>query len=273
MKKTLILLAILFPLPLPAQEVRYYDVEVILFENLDPAARQSEIWPESVELELDERTIEIGQPWPGPFPDEYEPRLSFKPLPSATYQLNEQARKIDESPTRRVLLHTAWRQPGMPQDMALKVHFQRHIPTGPEPMAETEMATEGESSPAAVLGAPPEEGDLEGLIQVMLARYLHVKADIVFRPKLPETATLSEDVPEGFQPLPAATYDVMKSSEIPESIEASGELGDTEEPVVAEQRPVVYHLNQIRRRMRSRELHYLDHPVIGMLIRITPYEG
>ncbi len=273
MKKTLILLTLLLPLTLPAQEVRYYDVEVILFENLDPAARQSEIWPESVELVPDDRTIEIGQPWPGPFPDEYEPRLSFKPLPAGAYQLNEQARKIDESPTRRVLLHTAWRQPGMPQDTALKVHLQRHIPAGPEPMAEPEMATEGESSPASISGIPPEEGDLEGLIQVMLARYLHVKANIVFRPKLPEPATLPEDVPEGFQPLPAATYDTMESPEIRGATGESGEFGDAEEPVVAEQRPVVYHLNQIRRRMRSRELHYLDHPVIGMLIRITPYEG
>jgi hypothetical protein len=36
--------------------------------------------------------------------------------------------------------------------------------------------------------------------------------------------------------------------------------------------PVVYHLKQTRRRMRSRELHYLDNPVLGMLVLITPYE-
>ncbi len=271
MKKTLILLSLLLPLALHAQEVRYYDVEVILFENLDPAARQSEIWPESVELELDDRTIEIGHPWPGPFPAEYEPRLSFKPLPARVYQLNEQAQKIDESPSRRVLLHTAWRQPGMPQETALKVHFQRHIPAGPETLPESGSATV-ETTAVSTARVPPEEGELEGLIQVMLARYLHVKADIVFRPILPEPA-LPEDVPEGFQPLPAATRDTMESLGSPEPDDENGEFADTEEPVVTEQRPEVYHLDQIRRRMRSRELHYLDHPVIGMLIRITPYEG
>ena len=271
MKKTLILLAILFPLALPAQEVRYYDVEVVLFENLEPAARQSEIWPESVELEPDDRTIEIGQPWPGPFPDEYEPRLSFKPLPAGAYQLNEQAQMIDESPTRRVLLHTAWRQPGMPQDTALKVHFQRHIPAGPEPLVDTETASEDEGSSASAMGVPPEEGDLEGLIQVMLARYLHVKAEIVFRPKLPEPA-IPEVLPEGFQPLPATAYDSTIDAGSRKATDENSVFGYVDEPVVAEQRPVVYHLSQIRRRMRSRELHYLDHPVIGMLIRITPYE-
>jgi len=273
-KKTLILLSILFPLALSAQEVRYYDVEVILFENLDPAARQSENWPESVELELDDRTIEIGQPWPGPFPEEYEPKLSFKPLPPAAYQLNEQARKIDESPSRRVLLHTAWRQPGMPQETALKVHFQRHIPAGPDPVTEAETANETDSTttPASAAGVSPEEGDLEGLIQVMLARYLHVRADIVFRPKLP-AQTFPEALPAGFQPLPATSSDAMLSSAMPLSASETGESGDTEEPLEIEQRPVVYRLEQIRRRMRSRELHYLDHPVIGMLIRITPYES
>ncbi len=271
MKKTFLLLFLLFPLALPAQEVRYYDVEVILFENLDPAARQSEIWPESVELEPDDRTIEIGQPWPGPFPEEYEPSLSFKPLPASAYQLNEQAQKIADSPTRRILLHTAWRQPGMSQDAALKVHFQRHIPAGPETLPESGSAT-GESAEASPNGVPPEEGDLEGLIQVMLARYLHVKADIVFRPKRPEPAS-PENVPEGFRPLPVVTPDTRMLSESPEPTIENGEFTDTEEPLEAEQRPVVYHLDQIRRRMRSRELHYLDHPVIGMLIRITPYEG
>ena len=33
-----------------------------------------------------------------------------------------------------------------------------------------------------------------------------------------------------------------------------------------------YALNE-QRRMRSRKLHYLDHPEFGMLILITPYEA
>ena len=33
----------------------------------------------------------------------------------------------------------------------------------------------------------------------------------------------------------------------------------------------VYYLHQ-NRRMRSKETHYIDHPVMSMLVRITPYE-
>jgi hypothetical protein len=36
--------------------------------------------------------------------------------------------------------------------------------------------------------------------------------------------------------------------------------------------PIFYHLTESRR-MRSKELHYLDHPVLGVLLLVTPYEG
>ncbi len=265
MKKTLFLIALLLPAALPAQEVRYYDVEVILFENLDPAARASERWPESVELATDERTIEIGQPWPGPIPEGYDPALSFKPLPPERYQLTDQARKIDESPSRRLLMHTAWRQPGMPQDTALKVHIRQSIPAAAAPPASLDALPDAAAPETA--GVPPEAGELEGLIQVILARYLHVKADIVFRPEWSEPAQ-EAFLPDGFQPLPA---DNLAGATDAESPIATEQDTDTAIPLVT-RRPVVYHLNQMRRRMRSRELHYLDHPVIGMLIRITPVE-
>ena len=235
-KATLILLLSLFCASVTAQETRYYDVEIILFENLDPQAPLSENWPASVELELPpEKVIKIGQPYPGPIPKEFNPKYTFKPLRANEYRLNEQAAKIEESESRRVLLHTGWRQPGMPKDTALSVYFNRQIPAA-IPVAENTIEVEGEASKPA--WRTPEAGNLEGLIKVILARYLHVSADIVFRPQL---ATAEKDI-----------YAMEK----------------TEDTI----QPVVYRLKQTRRRMRSRELHYLDNPVIGMLIMITPFE-
>ncbi|NNF97006.1 MAG: hypothetical protein HKM94_08785 [Halobacteria archaeon] len=217
------------------EEIRYYDVEVILFENLDNIARQSENWPSSVELELPETLIEIGQPYPGPIPKEYQPRLTFKPLAKKDLQLQKQVTSINKSESRRVLLHTGWRQPGMPREKALSVYFKRAIPGTSPSSVETEVA----GDPLAMSRlAQPQAGELEGMIKVILSRYLHVETDIVFRPQREE---LQEDI-------------------------FSLELLDKVD------QPVVYRLNQIRRRMRSRELHYLDNPVIGMLVLITPYE-
>ena len=220
-----------------AEEIRYYDVEVVLFENLDTASRQGENWPTSVELEVPETSIEIGKPYPGPIPKEYDPKLTFKALSPKDYQLQEQATKIEESDSRRVLLHTGWRQPGMASENALTVYFKRQVP-GVTPVSRAPSAVPVEpSTPSRYVEA--EAGELEGMIKVILSRYLHVDADIVFRPQIAEE-------PRDFFALNPGESSVQ---------------------------PVVYRLQQTRRRMRSRELHYLDNPVLGMLILITPYEA
>ena len=225
-----------FSLLAHAEEIRYYDVEVVLFENLDNASRQGENWPNSVELELPETRIEIGQPYPGPIPKEYDPKLTFKALSQKDYQLQEQAKKIDESESRRVLLHTGWRQPGMAREEALTVYFKRQI-AGSSPVSS--VTTEAPVDPMATSRwAQAQAGELEGMIKVILSRYLHVDSDIVFRPHVAEE-------PQSF-----FAMEVMENTV----------------------QPVVYRMHQTRRRMRSRELHYLDNPVLGMLVLITPYE-
>jgi len=46
---------------------------------------------------------------------------------------------------------------------------------------------------------------------------------------------------------------------------------DNEEERNKIQQQGVIHLKQKRRRIRSNELHYVDHPVLGILVRITQY--
>lgn len=240
-KAFLTLLAFSFSLIVSAQEeeeVRYYDVEVILFENLDNFARQSENWPSSVELELPETLIEIGKPYPGKIPKKYQPRLTFKALPKKELQLQEQASAIDESESRRLLLHTGWRQPGMAREEALSVYL-KHPVTGVAPDATDTAETEFASDPMAINRlAQAQAGELEGTIKIILSRYLHVETDMVLRPQREE------------QPQDIYSMEILEEAE----------------------QPIVYRLQQTRRRMRSRELHYLDNPVIGMLVLITPYE-
>ena len=47
---------------------------------------------------------------------------------------------------------------------------------------------------------------------------------------------------------------------------------DNEEVRSEIQKQSVIHLKQKRRRIRSSKLHYIDHPVLGILIYITRYE-
>lgn len=238
MKTTFFLIIALFSVSILADETRYYDVEVIVFENLDIKARESEKWPSSVELEYPENSIEIGQPWPGPIPKEYNPKLSFKRLFRKELRLSEQAQKIEESDSRRVLLHTGWRQPGMPKESALTVKIKQTVAAHTKSPRHKTPELHEDSLDNLSPWATEETGELKGKIKVILARYLHVDVDMIFEPQLAQ----------------------------------SGDIFRIEDAVTEEIKPVVYRLKQTRRRMRSRELHYIDNPVLGMLILITPYE-
>ncbi len=224
------------------QEMRYYDVEVVIFENLDPQAKQAENWPLQVNMELPEKTIELGQPvissW---LPAEADKRLSYRLLPASQFRLKEEVDKLTESEKYRMIFHTAWRQPGLDKNTSLPVHFKRTIPPAPPlqqtPDTESDYASEAEASTED--NTPYE---LEGLLRVTLARYLRLEGEMTYKKKPLEVS----DTENPFAVL------------------------DNEDQLQAKQG--VIHFKQVRRRIRSKELHYLDHPVLGVLLKITPYQ-
>jgi hypothetical protein len=228
------------------EEIRYYNVEIVIFEHENADKQHEEDWT-APRLEEDseqaELTHELGQSYVMEAESPYKPELMFTPVPEQEYQLTEQARKIDESSSRRVLMHTAWRQPGLSRQQAIRVLFKK-------PLGDAQTAATATSNPPATLATPgspalQQPPYLEGGIKVMLSRYLHVDANILYHKQLPAIQVIS---PESEPANPANEY-----------IEDSA-------------RYTVYQMNQLRRRMRSSELHYIDHPVIGMLVYITPHE-
>jgi hypothetical protein len=221
-----------------AAEVKYYDIELIIFESSDPAARHSEMQKSNLNRELPEQAIELGKPYPGPIPEDYDPKLTFKPLPQKAYQLAQEEKLLKESKNYNVLLHTAWRQPGMEESIALPVHIhQEYIYRAPGSDQETPASapTFGISQPAST---PPTRSILDGYVRIVLSRYLHAQVDLSYV--------------VGIKP----QQDMIFSD-------------DTMEPVGPE--PMVFQLKQSRK-MRSTEVHYLDHPVLGVIVLATPYE-
>ena len=227
-----------------AEDMRYYDIEIIIFENLSEEAKNSENWPRQVNLVQPEKTVQLGQPvvsdW---LPVGVDLKSSYKVLNASTYQLNDKVEAISKSKTQRVIFHTAWRQPGLDKNQALPIYFKREIATAPVIQDEKTQNAEGtSSSDTNELAVSPSI--LEGIIRVTLARYLHLEAEISYRDKLP--AILNSDNP----------FSML----------------DNENERAKVQKQGVIHFKQDRRRIRSNELHYLDHPVLGMLVNITPYE-
>ena len=235
-QQLLVLVLTLFSISLQAADIRYYDVEVIIFENLQTDSRNSERWPQQLEREIPEKLIEIGGEWPGGRPEEYDPTLSFKALPENEWRLTSEAEKIAKSKSRRLMLHKAWVQPGLTQEQAISVHINQPVITEQE--NEESVATAEQSPPAATL----DSGTLDALIRVSLARYLRVETDLLF--------TLDQPPEE-------------------QSLISSPESESETETIPA---PRYFHVQELRRRIRSTELHYLDHPVLGMLIMFTPHK-
>lgn len=84
---------------------------------------------------------------------------------------------------------------------------------------------------------------LSGTLKLVLSRYLHINTDLIYR-----------------EPLSGGAATAFNST------------AEDASSFSLEPRYQAYHMKQSRR-MRSRELHYLDHPLFGMVILVTPYEG
>ena len=221
--------------------MRYYDVEVVIIENMSEKQKDSENWPLQVNLSKEEKTVELGQPvlseW---LPEGVDIEESYKLLDSDHYNLTSEVEKISESETQRVIFHTAWRQPGLDKKLALPIYFKHEVPLSPV-IEDENNVTKTQDAPENIKTMP---SILEGILRVTLARYLHLEAELTLQEKLPEVKITDNP------------FSVLDNESERDKIKKQG----------------VIHLKQDRRRIRSSELHYIDHPVLGILINITPYE-
>jgi hypothetical protein len=240
-------------------EIRYYDIEFILFEHTDSKNRQAEDWQARrlpAESEQAELSHELGQPFMIEAESPYDPESMFTLLPDQDKKLLDDAKLIEKSQNRRILAHLAWRQPGLPKEQAIWVQFKKQL-------ASTASDDTSVVKPSDLISASSETTSIdfltgkqhfqpyvEGKIKVMLARYLHVDTHIMY----------------------FATPAPSESEKIVNHEENTVTYSDIELDQENDEEPEVFLLKQLRRRIRSTELHYLDNPVMGMLLLITPYE-
>jgi len=223
-----------------ADEVRYYDIEVIVFESLDEYARISENWPHEVDMETPPLVVELDRPYPGPIPKQFDRKMTFRVTPENQLQLLTEAKLLTDSKNYRVLLHTGWRQPGMDADSALPVHISKSFIVNE---VATRPTTTSPDMPAMSSAPTQTRSTLDGYIKVILSRYLHMDVKLAYTTKIPmQTELIPARQPEGEDVTP-----------------------------ISPPKPIVYFLDETRK-MRSKEVHYLDHPVLGVILLATPYE-
>ena len=219
-----------------AKPDRIYDVEVILFRNeAVPKGRETVLPTPSPELPKD--SIDFANPASAAV----AASDGFRPLAETELQLMAERQRLDKSRRYRVLLHLGWRQPGLAaaDARAIRIRGGRFYDSSYASIDEALRSDPTAAGSARTRGLH----ELEGWIRISLSRYLHTEANLVLRePANPEQL--------------ADTRDNLGNGSL-ESLQ---------------QKLLINYPLQEKRRMRSKRLHYLDHPEYGLVVLITPWQ-
>lgn len=192
-----------------------YDFELIIFEDRSGRYANSEQWQhELLQSGTSTSAAEAAgsSSDTGTFSSDAESKIrEIKGIGLAKY-----ARKLKSNKRYNVLVHKAWRQPGLSRKDAIDIAIDSR-PTGTS------------TAPTAKTG-----NSIHGSVKIVLARYLHIYTDMIYRQPRPDTT-------------PA--WNGAETQQYKEF-------------------PINFH-----RRMRSKELHYLDHPMVGILVMAMPVKN
>ncbi len=248
---------------------KFYTVELVIFQQTDPAVMEAEQWPTHSDLSAPERFVTLGAIESGATASMPAPYRNFTPLPAADMQLDGAVRLMEKSSRYRILMHIGWHQPGLDAAKALPIWIQQTqggdgspsdagtvstMPATPMPNAAADASalSTSPSTPAPVVP------NLQGTIRLHLSRYLHLSFDLDYTVPAPAGTTSAP------APTPAMPANVAADTSQPLPAVA-GNLSVKPQP-----NKVVFILNE-QRRVRSGELNYFDHPAFGILALVTPY--
>ncbi len=215
-----------------AEDIPWYTVEMLIFAYADPAA--TEHWPLDPGFPDLSDAIQLSEASPT------ESTAQRRKIPTPYQRLADEQltlaaarKKIDASRNYQLLLHTAWRQQGLDKTASKPVFIRSgKYPLPPPPRLQPSAAQLHE------LAVVPS---VEGTVRMYRTRYLHFEVDLRY-----------------FRPNPDA--------------ESSGDFLDEDVYLTERTIPPTHFRLTESRRMRSRELHYLDQPLFGVLVQVNPYE-
>lgn len=288
-------------------EARWFQIELILFSQQTDLALDAEQWPDIQGLELPEKFLELSFPPATASSEgitestggtattdestitlEQDPALSiaaeegaeessdmpiaYQILAEDEHQLTEMAKKLRRSKNRNLLLHVAWQQPTYDRKQAEPMYLVTGI-TDPLPPTESELTKESIPSNNAPEGGNtlpfileyateedikigPADPRFTGTVTLSVERYLHIATDLIYRRPVTQHS-----------PTPIPDLDLWYDRPYPTLNEPQG-------PAYQQTTWQAVRGFQLKesRRMRSTEIHYLDHPFMGIVVVVTPVE-
>ncbi len=247
----------------------WYQVEMIIFSRNNPSLQEH--FPSNIHLSYPSRWQVLKDPNPvanNPIATESELTITptdslsesntsigssidlntqpFYYLPAELRQLNSAADKFLRSGDFSVLFHQAWRQPITSQQQAdwILINNSRN----------------NEKSPL-----------LSGSIRLSVATYLRLDTKLwfaEFEPKLDDTPSIWPEIPESpdqiieeVEATESELLSIAPAQETPNELPLTSEAWQTKRIILLKD----------KREMRSNEINYIDHPVIGIMIKISPF--
>jgi hypothetical protein len=283
----------------------WYQVELIIFKNLDANARHQEQWPTQKELNLSEDTQSLNELLAIPLPaamqaikeagelallqleqelaeqtlfeqqselteeaaidttvalvkpelvveepliesateklseqdnlliaeDELEPVITFIPAAENQLVLGHQAQQLKYNKKYQIIYHGGWQQ----------------------------QLSDGQAMTSYRLSVEADGNELDGTINIIRKRFLHVTTDLWMHELAIDTAEINTTVIEEN----ISTFGDANTL----VIEVKTDTANDDAVDVIE-----YARLYKKERMKSNDLHYIDHPLMGMLIKITPFD-
>ncbi len=250
----------LFAEPQPSNEL---DIPLDLplhDETMENAEQQFEIEPTSPSLDLNtQNNLSQALPEEKNRTKKIKPEKPFMLLAKTDRSLNKLAAALSRKSAYKLLYHHAWRQPVAKPGEATAIRVSSLTGNLDHLLGVYNLHQEGSSNLSddqAPLLHPPEL-EIDGVITPSLTRYLHLKLQLAYRKRLPIEISEQETI--------SSLQDNFLISSTNEN-ETSTHIEDIE----------THHYQtfsmKTTRRMRSKQLHYFDHPLFGVLALITPYE-
>lgn len=233
----------------------WYEIEIIVFQHNDPDSTES--WPGDPGAPDLTDAVELAPAVLSPMQAGLEsgmqetrtaspamPLLAFQMTDDTELRLGAVVNRLMLSDDYAPILHTAWRQPVSERSEAPAVHVQSEISasqhSGAETLNELLVTPPGEElfdETIAETGDKRPTNTIDGMITVSRNRYLHLRADLLYRKKQPRQ---QED----------SLFSIFSRDE---------------------PQPEAFRMHQ-QRRVRDGELHYFDHPMFGLIALVTAYE-
>jgi hypothetical protein len=182
----------------------------------------------------------------------------FVTLPAAQREFRGKAAYMQRSGRYRTLFHESWVQPMRGQANSLPIVLDRSGDTGQWPL-------------------------LQGSVTIYLSRYLHITTNVWLNTtgdylpgewRMPAPPLGPPSVLVDGQPL-SALEEASAPSPRPAAPTYPGSAAGATEAAAAQQTGPIYPFRhavrlQQKRRMRSGEVHYIDHPMLGVVVKLTP---